>query len=262
MIENPSVSTPSAAAAGTAAGTPVTLASWYVNVAAEIAGSLYSVEAPLRVAAAAALHEAGCATHVDIIIDVQGHHIGVEPSELWALLAQESTPLPSRAYIDVHIIFAPGEDDDVSPSNPAFCSAAAQSEAESVLAALVGAAISHVTVARSLFTLCPDLLGHLRSSGISTWVELPPEELGHELPATADGVLLMLIPSGTHGEANPACLEKIPALTRRHKVGVDGGITAPLARAAVAAGAFYIVSGRALLRPHPDLHETLRLVKS
>lgn len=228
---------------------PVALAGWHAEIGAMIAGSLYAVDTGVRTAAATALTEAGCAVHVDLIIDAAGNHIGVNPNELTDLLAH----VPA-AMVDVHLMFA---DDAVgAPSG-----SSARVEASRVLATLIGQNITHVTVDRAMFDLGTAAVGRLRTSGIAVWLELPPNDTGMHIPAQADGLLVMFIRSGTTEPADPRCLDKIPSLAERWNVGVDGGVTASLARAAADAGARYIVSGRALLRLPPDIPKPTREVK-
>ncbi|ERK73542.1 putative chlorophyll synthesis pathway protein BchC [Leifsonia aquatica ATCC 14665] len=215
------------------------IAAWHDTIDATLAGSLYAVESQLRLDCARVLVDAGCAVHVDVIVAADGTHIGVLPTELTRVLATVNP-----ASVDVHIMLSPG----------AIAEPAVRAEVERILDDLAGTGVHHVTVGRELLACAHDALTAVRASGAHVWVELQPDDDGHDIP-DVDGVLVMFIPSGTAGHADPACLDKIPALAERWPVGVDGGITAGLARAAADAGATHIVSGRALLRQeksHPQ----------
>jgi 2-desacetyl-2-hydroxyethyl bacteriochlorophyllide A dehydrogenase len=222
----------------------VTIEPWHESIDAVVAGSLFAVETRMRLAAASALSATGCAIHLDFIIDDRGQHLGVHPDELSALLTLTSPLTP----IDVHVMCTVGADKISEP---------AKLEAQRVLSSLVGKRVSHVTVSRSTFIDQPQLIRRLQDSSVPVWVDLPPGDLARDLPVSADGVLVMLISPGTVAEANPACLDQVPALAQSWTVGVDGGITAALAIAAVTAGAQFVVSGRALLTPITDIHETI-----
>jgi L-iditol 2-dehydrogenase len=227
-----------AGATGTPASGAVLMADWRTEIGSALAGSIYAVPAERRFETAETLVSAGHRVHVDLIIDAYGSHTGVEPE----LLARLIESIPS-GLIDVHLIVG-------AARKPAWA------EAARVLSGLAGRGIAHVTVDRSTFDAEADRIAHLRASGVPVWLELAPGETGHDIPAAADGVLVMLIPSGTIGVADPVGLDTIASLATRMPVGVDGGVTHRIARAAAEAGARLIVSGRDLFRPLIELTTT------
>lgn len=228
-------------------GASFAVAAWSEAVAARgvvVAGSLYAAPAGSRVDAARALARAGRAVHVDLIVDPSGQHRGVTPVEL----AEVLSGVP-EARVDVHLIpTAPG-------TNPATTTTAAAREIDAVLAGLDPSRLDHVTVDRGTLQRQASALERFRDRGGSVWLEIPCEDPATDVP-DVDGLLVMLISSGTRHDADPASLDKIAPLAARLPVGVDGGVTPTIAGAAALAGARRIVSGRALLslrtpNPHP-----------
>ncbi|NRG43045.1 hypothetical protein HRK28_19225 [Rathayibacter sp. VKM Ac-2835] len=213
------------------------LAPWYTTLApTNLGGSLYAVGATDRVAAARLLHESGCAVHIDLILDSSGASVGVELEEVAAVRAA----LPA-ARIDIHLI--------VLTEN--YTTAIRLTISEILHdAAAIGA--TWVTAADEIRAACAEEFAVLRSQNIAIWTEIAPDD-DRSRVEDADGALVMFIRPGSSDRADPSILEKIPVLAQRTLVGVDGGITADLARACADAGATYIVSGRALLRGPTDV---------
>jgi pentose-5-phosphate-3-epimerase len=81
---------------------------------------------------------------------------------------------------------------------------------------------------------------------MEVWAEMPSRGAAPP-PADVDGCLVMLIPPGTVLDADPAGVGVVQGLSTSMPVAVDGGVTAELAARCAAAGAEWIVSGRALL---------------
>ena len=218
------------------------VADWWRSLNARVGGSLFAVAPSLQILAARALVAADCTVHVDLILDEAGKHVGVSLDEFEAVMAE----VP-KAFADVHLMLGEG----------AGHGEAADREIVRLLARLQELQIAHLSVSRDMWRDHADAIARVRKAGIPVWLEIPPDDDGADIPALADGVLVMFIQPGTTGAADPTCLEKIPAITDHYVVGVDGGITSSLARACADAGASYIVSGRALLR-QPTVHQKER----
>jgi len=92
----------------------------------------------------------------------------------------------------------------------------------------------------------------IRSSGARAWLAVAPAtDLAAVRPcfAMVDGILVMLIEPGTTDAADPALPARAGDIGPRLPAGVDGGVNQTNLGACLAAGARYIVSGRALLSP-------------
>ena len=199
-----------------------------------ISGSVYAVPPSLRLEAARMLTSGGHRVHVDLIVAPDGAHTGVSPEEL--VLIWESVP---GARLDVHLIIL-----DAGPAAPDLAAPAWRS---------VKAAIRTAQQLKAeTLTLSPDAMrtfSEILTSPSDTkpalWAEVA---VGEEIPELrgVEGVLVMLIESGSRHAADRSQLRRIPALATLSKVGIDGGVNASVAAEARAAGAGLIVSGRAL----------------
>lgn len=72
-----------------------------------------------------------------------------------------------------------------------------------------------------------------------------------QLVLVIDGILVMLIQTGTSDVADQSLISQTSEFPDRFHVGADGGVTQAIAPACFDAGADYVVSGRALLAETP-----------
>ncbi|MEU9823088.1 hypothetical protein ACIGG9_28310 [Pseudonocardia alni] len=191
----------------------------------ELAGSLYAVPEPDRLAAAAALGEAGLWIHADVIVGRDGGHRGVHPRTVGDVVAA------GVGRVDVHLIAR-----DLT-----------------LLDELIGLGADRVTVPLETVTDLAATAARIRAAGAAAWVALAPDVPHDRLladPPVVDGVLTMLITPGTRAPARPELVDRAGVLARGLSCGVDGGLTPELVPACLAAGVSYLVVGRSLLG-HP-----------
>ena len=102
----------------------------------------------------------------------------------------------------------------------------------------------------------PTLTSDLRDNGVLIIEEIRRK---HDHPRSRsgeiDGVLVMLIDSGTKQQADTTQLTKVQSLSTNYVVGIDGGVTRTLATTCVDHGAKYMVSGRDLFTITEATHE-------
>jgi pentose-5-phosphate-3-epimerase len=191
---------------------------------AVLAGSIYAVPEPDRLAVAEVLAAVGLWIHADVIVAGDTHR-GVEIALVRRLIARGLGP------VDVHLIAA-----DIS----------------GVLDEVCGTRADRITFP---FEACVGVAGvaavaeRIRSAGAAPWVAVAPDtslaEVEPCLPAV-DGALVMLIEPGSAHDADPSLEQKVAALEPLIPVGVDGGVNEANVPSFLHAGARYIVSGRAL----------------
>lgn len=195
---------------------------------ATLAGSIYAAAAPDRLATAERLRSAGLWIHADVILDDDRTHRGVDISLVRTLVAHRLGPL------DVHLI---------------------ATELDGLLDEVCAQRVDRVTFP---FEACADRAAvaaaadRIRSSGAQAWLAVAPAtDLSAVRPCfeTVDGILVMLIEPGTTATADPALPARAAAVTPHLPAGVDGGVDHTNLPACLAAGARYLVSGRALLSP-------------
>ncbi|MCM6761247.1 hypothetical protein NB037_02335 [Rathayibacter sp. ZW T2_19] len=191
-----------------------------------IGGSLYSAAHDDRMAFAEALISRGAWVHVDIIIDADGSSVGVPVEALGEL--RSTYP---DALIDVHAIVH------------------ADALGTLDIPLIVRARPQRICVSNDLVAATRQAI-HQVDSPPNLWLALAP----HDSPDLDDvqrldiaGVLVMLIEPGTAQSADDALIEKVRSWAPHVRVGVDGGVTRPIADACFLAGADFAVSGRALL---------------
>lgn len=204
-----------------------------------IGGSLYAVPPALRPRAAAQLDAEHCRVHIDVILGPDGHR-GVAPEEIDAIAA--AVP---QGRLDLHLILV-----DQPPQGIAE---AVTREVDRMLAIAERLSVAGVTLPTRLASVHGAAVERLRAGGVPVFLEVGPrddvfgEDGGFATDApVVDGCLVMLIEPGTRGQADPGLIDRVGRLAPTTPVAVDGGVTAELARACVAAGAHYVVSGRAL----------------
>ena len=204
------------------------LAPWHRRFAGQLAGSIYAVDAAVRVNAAQELSMNGCDIHVDVMSEADGLPAGVTLAEL-RRIAEVVDP----ARIGVHLI-----------GPPAFV--------DEMLAAILAVRPATVFLPWEAFTAAR--ADAVRATGAAAWVALWREWDGLDpasgptaWPATPDGVLVMLIEPGSANRSALGRLAVVTACAADLPVAVDGGVTESVAELCVTAGARSIVVGRALL---------------
>ncbi len=213
-------------------GPTVSLQPWYFSHEPEaIGGSLYALPAEHRREAAQLLTEHGSTVHIDMILGRDDRQLGVTPDQLAGL--RDTVP---DARLDLHLISV-GEDSALVAANE-----------RQVLELAAQLKAARVTLSAAALARNGAAVQALRDAGVQIWLEIGPDDaVDTTLAARADGALVMLIEPGTTDSADASHLTKIAALPPDWVSGVDGGVTAELARTSLAAGASYVVSGRALL---------------
>ncbi|WP_285727597.1 hypothetical protein [Psychromicrobium xiongbiense] len=216
------------------AGDGVTLAPWSTSVPkGRLAGSLFAVPPAHRLEAARLLDAQGHRIHADFILSASGEHRGVTPESV-QIIRQEC---PS-AVIDVHLIPPPGTPDAHIQDAARECIEAAHRS---------GAALIVVPEVLTGLPSLTDAISSYRKSGGQLWREVAPGD-DDVPPQYVDGALIMLIPPGTVGQADPSLLERVPCWREHLPVAVDGGVTERIAHQALAAEVSLIVAGRSLFR--------------
>lgn len=211
----------------------IRIAPWHQGLGGvTVAGSIFAIAAPDRMAAAAALASEGCGVHADIVIDGNGVHQGVTAMELERL--HEAA---AGVVIEVHVIV-------IGTLGHAGAIVIRQ-----VLELAARQRVERIILSKKLIDQFADELASARSAGVALWIEITPDSAEPE--TDVDGALVLFITPGSAEVADARALESIPPLAARLPVGVDGGITAELALASIKAGASHIVSGRALVSAHP-----------
>jgi pentose-5-phosphate-3-epimerase len=189
-----------------------------------LAGSIYAVPKPDRLAVAEVLAAAGLWIHADVIV-ADDTHRGVDIALVRTLVARGLGP------VDVHLIAA---------------------DMDGVLEEVCRTRADRITFP---FEACAGITGvaavaeRIRSAGAAPWVAVAPDtdlvEVELCLPVV-DGALVMLIEPGSSEDADPCLEKKVAAIGPLIPVGVDGGVNEANLPACLGAGARYIVSGRAL----------------
>lgn len=97
---------------------------------------------------------------------------------------------------------------------------------------------------------CLEALERIRAAGRKTAVAISPDTpIPDPLPDAVDAVLIMSVAPGMGGSSfRPDAFARIAQVSTRAIAGVDGGVTAELAREAYVSGAQWIVVGTSLLR--------------
>jgi pentose-5-phosphate-3-epimerase len=186
-----------------------------------LAGSIYAVMAPGRLAVAEFLADAELWIHADVIVDNDAHR-GVDLPLIRTLVGRRLGP------VDVHLI---------------------ASDLDGLLDEVCRERVDRITFP---FEACDDVgavADQIRASGAVPWVAVAPETdlavVRPHLPAV-DGVLVMLIQPGSSDAADPRLKAKVDSAAPLTTVGVDGGVNEANLSGYLHAGARYIVSGRAL----------------
>jgi pentose-5-phosphate-3-epimerase len=220
-----------------------TLATWHLDFAGSLAGSVYAAPGS-RVVAAQTLADAGLDVHIDVMAASEGLPIGVSLAEL-----QMISDVVDHRRIGVHLIGSADFVDAVLPK---------------ILALRPGV----VFLPWQAFT--DARADAVRTAGGSAWIAVWREWDGHGAPAwpaAPDGVLVMLIQPGTRDTCSLGRLSVVEACASELPVAVDGGVTEAVAPLCLSAGAQSLVAGRSLLLDHPPLqqnslqnayHETMR----
>ncbi|MFV0429953.1 MAG: hypothetical protein ACK5KO_11075 [Arachnia sp.] len=197
-------------------------------MAATTAASIYALPPGSRAAGAHLAHDAGHWVHADIIL-TNGPDGGVENRGVQVAELQACQARVPQCRLDVHLMVVPGT-----------------RGWRQHVAALAGQ-LREVRVRR--WTASLDVLEQLTphlGADPETWVEIWPPRDGAGHTAGHGGALVMLIEPGTSSAADPAANHVVACLAPHRPVGVDGGVTQDVASRVIAAGASYLVIGRAL----------------
>lgn len=203
---------------------PAALAPWHQEFPGKLAGSVYAVAPPHRIAAARAMAEAGLDIHLDVMAADEGLPAGVSIGELAAI-----TDAVGPSTADVHLI-----------GSPAFVDA--------TLPEVLAHRPAKVFLPWAAFT--DERAATIRDAGGAAWIALWQEWDGittPRWPATVDGVLVMLIEPGTRDRCRLDRLGIVAACAAELPVIVDGGVTEDIAPLCLTAGVASMVVGRALL---------------
>lgn len=204
------------------------MAQWTRTVEATIAASIYALPPSERVQGAIAAHAAGYWVHADVILKQAGSgkvvNIGVDVKQIKECLEQAP-----GLRMDIHLMVIPG-------------TLNWEPTVDRVVAELAEEDITRWSASSGVM----DRVSPSLTKGTEQWIEVWPQRDGRVPQPAGVGVLTMLIEPGTQGEADMTTLEVVALLSKEANVGVDGGVTPSVASTALAAGAGYLVIGRAL----------------
>ncbi|WP_176980746.1 hypothetical protein [Paramicrobacterium humi] len=204
--------------------------------------SVYSAQADNRRYVAAAAAQASVPVHVDVILarrsratDARWEHVGVSMDDLDDIAG-------FGGAIDVHLMVLGEQDDSVDTA------------LQQTLARVMLVRPRSVSLSSELLNRTSAMAAELRSLGVAVWLEIgcrEPVDILEDFGDEVDGVLVMLIETGTSQRAQVQLLAKIAPIRARTAadfgIGIDGGVTKEIAAQALRAGASIAVSGRALL---------------
>ncbi len=198
----------------------------------QLALSIYPVSPTRRLDLAQAATDAGLWVHVDVFRDDAGADLGVDLGTLSTLASS------GKHQLDVHLIGSGG-------------------------AAMLGDVLPLGCTRITLPLECGELADRaalVRSTGSESWVAIAPTSPVGDVErfvAAVDGALVMLLAPGTQEQADLSLLNRVRALAPVLPVGVDGSVAMANIDACLAAGARYVVVGRALLQRH-SAHSDVR----